>query len=165
MSEQDSGNNYNLNQHLRGRVSTDDGREQTPELPDREYLEDIDFVSKEFDLFFKRQPDLPSRMYNLEEDGCKNEDGKTEVEVATSQEQPDTMEKCAEEASHYMSLKKTQEDASVYQSLKLQKQWPTAYENASLSKTESHYQPLALAKQESKDHTSSHYQALNAKLT
>ena len=34
-----------------------------PELPARAYLEDIDFVSKEFDLFFKKKP----RHQNLEE--------------------------------------------------------------------------------------------------
>ena len=174
LSKHGIGNDYNLNRHLRERASMNDGREQTPELPNRDYLEDIDFVSKEFDLFFKRKPDLPSRADDdLKEDvDDKIDNGKMEVKVAYSEEHPTTMEKYMEEASHYMSLKKAQEDgqgsASVYQSLKPRKQRPTVYQNVNFkekSNSESHYQPLTLAKQESKDYTPSHYQALNAKPT
>ena len=32
-----------------------------PELPDRKYLEDIDFVAQEFDLILRRPPDIPSK--------------------------------------------------------------------------------------------------------
>ena len=138
-----------------------DGKQQTPELSDREYLEDIDFVSKEFDLFFKRQPDLSTRM-----DDNLNGDNKNEAEekaLSSYEEQPAPMKKPEEEASHYMSLKVTQEGGqsslSVYESLKPQKQQPTAYVNVKLkeeSSAGSHYQPLTLAKheQESKDPSS-----------
>lgn len=167
LSEQDGGNDYNL----RGRALRD-GKEQTPELPNREYLEDIDFLSKEFDLFFKHKPDLPTRKDDNLNGDSKNE---TEKKVSCSKEQPAKKEKCAEEASHYMSLKDAQEggqsSVSVYESLKPQNQQPTAYENVNFKKeesnSESHYQPLILAKhvQGSKDCTSSHYQSLNVKLT
>ena len=168
LSEHGSRNNYNLNQHLRGSALRD-GKEQTPELPDRDYLEDIDFVSKEFDLFFKRPPDLPTRM-----DDNLNGDNNNETEekvLSCLEEQPAPMEKLEEEASHYMSLKVTQEggQSSVYESLKPQKQQPTVYVNFKFkeeSNSEGHYQPLMLATLESKDYTSSHYQSLNdAKLT
>ena len=167
--DQDSRNDYKL----RMRASRD-GKQQTPELPDREYLEDIDFVSKEFDLFFKRQPDLPTRM----DDNLVNEDNKNETEekaLSCLEEQPASMEKPEEEASHYMPLKITKESGqssvSAYESLKPRKQQPTAYVNVKLkeeSSARSHYEPLRLAKheQESKD-PSSQYQLLkfNAKST
>ena len=168
LSEHDSRNDYNLSQHLRGSALRD-GKEQTPELPNRDYLEDIDFVCKEFDLFFKRPPDLPARM-----DDNLNGDNNNETEekvLPCSKEQPASMEKGIEEASHYMSLKVTQEggQSSVYESLKPQKQRPSVYVNFKLkeeSNSEGHYQPLMLATIESKDYTSSHYQSLNdAKLT
>ena len=163
--DQDSRNDYNL----RMRTSRD-GKQQTPELPDREYLEDIDFVSKEFDLFFKRQPDLPTRM----DDNLSNNEVEEKV-LSCSKEQPAPMEKPEEEANHYMPLKVTQKggqsSVSVYESLKPRKQQPTAYMNVKLkeeSSTGSHYQPLTLEKhkQKSKD-PSSHYQSLkfNAKST
>ncbi len=172
MSQHGNRNNFNLNQRLRGSALRD-GKEQTPELPDREYLEDIDFVSKEFDLFFKRRPDLPTRMDDKLNGDDKNE---TKEKVFCSKEQPATAMagKHAAEASHYISLKDAQEggqsSASLHESLsKPQKQQPTVYENLKLkeeSSSEGHYQPLIFAKQESKDYTSSHYQSLNdAKLT
>ena len=34
---------------------------QAPELPDREYLTDIEFVAQEFDLLLQRAPELPKR--------------------------------------------------------------------------------------------------------
>ena len=147
-----------------------DDEEQTPELPNRDYLEDIDFVSKEFELFFTRQPDLPARMYGNVGDDSKNH---IQVEVSCSKEQPAAIvEDDAKESGHYMSLKNAQEgsqsSASAYESLKPRKeqQQPTAYENVKEeSNTGSHYQPLMLAQQESKDYTSSHYQSLNLKLT
>ena len=163
LSEHGSRNDYNL----RGSALRD-GKEQTPELPNRDYLEDIDFVSKEFDLFFKRPPDLPARM----DDNLNGDNNETEEKVLPcSKEQPAPMEKDGEEASHYMSLKVTQEggQSSVYESLKPQKQQPSVYVNFKLkdeSNSEGHYQPLMLATIESKDYTSSHYQSLNdAKLS
>ena len=164
--EQDSRNDCNL----RVRASCRDGKQQIPELPDREYLEDIDFVSKEFDLFFKRQPDLPTRM----DDNLSNNEVEEKV-LSCSKEQPAPMEKPEEKANHYMPLKVTQKggqsSVSVYESLKPRKQQPTAYMNVKLkeeSSTGSHYQPLTLEKhkQKSKD-PSSHYQSLkfNAKST
>ena len=164
--DQDRRNDYNL----RMRASRD-GKQQTPELPDREYLEDVDFVSKEFDLFFKRQPDLPTRM----DDNLVNKDTKNEIEekaLSCLEEQPTSMEKPEEETNHYMPLKVTKEDSvSAYESLKPRKQQPTAYVNVKLkeeSSARSHYEPLRLAKheQESKD-PSSQYQPLkfNAKST
>ena len=171
MSEQESGNDYNLNTHLRGTTSKNEGKEQTPELPDREYLEDIDFVSKEFDLFFKRKPNLPTRMDDDSGDNSKSENGETEVNVTCSKEQPATMEKSMAKTSHYMSLKTAQEDgkssASVYQSLMPRKK-PFASTDANDNKESnpgSHYQPLTLARQESKDHDQSHYQSLNVAVT
>ena len=82
-----------------------DGKQQTPELPDREYLEDIDFVSKESDLFFKRQPNLSTKM----DDNIVNEDNKNEIEekaLSCLEEQPASMEKPEEEdpSSQYQSL-------------------------------------------------------------
>lgn len=38
-----------------------DGEDEVPELPDREYLTDIDFVTQEFNLILCRPPDLPER--------------------------------------------------------------------------------------------------------
>ena len=73
-----------------------DGKQQTPELSNREYLEDIDFVSKESDLFFKRQSDLPTRM----DDNIVNEDNKNEIEkkaLSCLEEQPVSIEKLEEE--------------------------------------------------------------------
>ena len=166
MSEQDSGNDYNLRDR-----ALRDGKEQTPELPNRDYLEDIDFVSKEFDLFFKRKPHLPTRVDDNSNGDSKNE---AEEKVSCSNEQPAATDECAQEASHYMSLKDTQEggqsSVSTYESLKPRKQRPTAYENVNYkeeSNSGSHYQPLVFAKhvQGSKDNTSSHYQSVNVKLT
>jgi hypothetical protein len=160
----------NLNQRLQGSALRD-GKEQTPELPDREYLEDIDFVSKEFDLFFKCRPDLPPRMDDKLKGDNKNE---TEEKVFCLKEQPATAGKHAAEASHYMSLKDAQgggqSSVSVHEPLnRPRKLQPTVYEDVKLkeeSSARSHYQPLILAKQESKDYSSSHYQSLNdAKLT
>ena len=162
---QESGNDCNQNEHLR--EATSEGKEQTPKLPDRVYLEDIDFVSKEFDLFFKRKPDLPARMDDDSGDNSKSENGGTEMNVTCSKEQPATMEKCMAETSHYMSLKKAQEDgqssANVYQSLMPRKK-PIASMDVNDNK-ERHYQPLTLARQESKHDDSSHYQSLNATVT
>ena len=41
-----------------------------PQLPDREYLTDIDFVAQEFDLILRRPPELPDR--SEEENSSKN---------------------------------------------------------------------------------------------
>ena len=38
---------------------------EAPELPNREYLTDIDFVAQEFDLLLTRAPELPKRMEDL----------------------------------------------------------------------------------------------------
>lgn len=38
-----------------------DGEDELPELPDREYLTDIDFVAQEFSLILCRPPDVPER--------------------------------------------------------------------------------------------------------
>lgn len=38
-----------------------DGKDEIPELPDRVYLTDIDFVAQEFNLILRRPPDLPER--------------------------------------------------------------------------------------------------------
>ena len=157
---------------MRGGASKNEGKEQTPELPDREYLEDIDFVSKEFDLFFKRKPDLPARKDDDSGDNSKSENGETEVNVTSSKEQPATMENCMAETSHYMSLKKAQEDGqsstSVYQSLMPRKK-PIAHvdvnDNKESTNSGSHYQPLVLARQEYKDHDQGHYQSLNVTVT
>lgn len=37
------------------------GDSELPQLPDRQYLTDIDFVSQEFDLILRRPPELPGR--------------------------------------------------------------------------------------------------------
>ena len=75
------------------------------------------------------------------------------------------------ETSHYISLKKVQEDgqssASVNQSLMPRKK-PFASVDVNGNKESnsgSHYRPLMLARQESKDHDQSHYQSLNAAVT
>ena len=51
--------------HLTGQKNTsdskDDNTDRMPELPDRKYLEDIDFVAQEFDLILRRPPDIPSK--------------------------------------------------------------------------------------------------------
>ena len=159
LSESDKRNDYKL------RVKElKDSKEQTPELPNRDYLEDIDFVSKEFDLFFKRQPDLPARMDENLNGDSKNE---TEKNVSCSKEQPAVTKKQTEEASHYMSLKDAQDcgqsSVSVYESLNSQKKQSILNETAKFKAEESnaasHYQPLTFA--ENKDYTSSHYQSLN----
>ena len=41
-----------------------------PQLPDREYLTDIDFIAQEFDLILRRPPELPDR--SEEENSFKN---------------------------------------------------------------------------------------------
>ena len=42
--------------------SPQDPDSEAPELPNREYLTDIDFVAQEFDLLLRRAPELPKRI-------------------------------------------------------------------------------------------------------
>ena len=48
----------------------DDDVDNIPELPDRKYLQDIDFEAQEFNLILRHPPDLPSRLTDKE--GSKN---------------------------------------------------------------------------------------------
>ena len=80
------------------------------------------------------------------------------------------MEKPVVGPGHYLaqSLKKAQVDSSssgLYHDIQPQKK-PIVYENVGTKKgsnPENHYQPLSLARQESKDQNSGHYQSLNLK--
>ena len=49
----------------RTKLHSDDIIEESgePELPERSYLEDIDFVVSEFDMILRRNPELPARAY------------------------------------------------------------------------------------------------------
>lgn len=114
-----------------GRTSKDFDKDKTPELPERDYLEDIDFVTQEFDLFFKRPPEVPSRL--TEAEGSKEKEGGTELKLMYSSEQSTIMDKSATEESHYMPLMKTSRkdddsSESAYQSLQPRKQ-PSLYVN------------------------------------
>ena len=96
-------------------------------------------------------------------------ESETEDKILCSKENPAATENPIDESNHYMSLKGAQDgggqsSASVYESLVTRKKQPIAYENVKLkeeSNSGGHYQPLLLAKQESKDYAPSHYQSLN----
>lgn len=149
--------------------------EGTPELPEREYLEDIDFVCKEFDLFFKRKPELPARTSENKESTTAKNDGGFELEPVSDHQKKIATATVKEsgpgpgvpqEESHYMSLRKIQEESSSseYQSLTLiSKEQPNAYRDTDVTKesTESHYQPLIFVKPSSKSQPTSEYQSLN----
>ena len=47
--------------------------ESEPELPERGYLEDIDFVVSEFDMILRKNPELPARAYLEDIDFLSNE--------------------------------------------------------------------------------------------
>lgn len=47
---------------------------EAPELPNREYLTDIDFVAQEFDLLLKRAPELPNRIIEDSTDALTSTD-------------------------------------------------------------------------------------------
>ena len=217
LSEQEGKNVHKLTAYNRRRASNEDGKEHTPELPDRDYLEDIDFVSNEFNLFFKRKqedqsgnnrtehiaskdeakdniPALPDRRYlediefvsdefdlffrrktgpsaRVDTDSKDdNKDGTVKVACSRNVARSPDMKKPMEGPGHHMalSLKEAQDgpnSESVYQSLQPRKK-PTRYENVNTknsSNSENQYQPLSLARQESKDQDSSHYQSLNLK--
>ena len=97
-------------------------------------------------------------------------ESETEDKILCSKENPAATENPIDESNHCMLLKGAQDgggqsSVSVYEFLVTRKKQPIAYENVKLKKEESnsggHYQPLLLAKQESKDYASSHYQSLN----
>ena len=158
--ESSSVNNANDKVPELDREDIDNANDKMPELPDREYLEDIDFVSKEFDLFFKRQPDLPMRMTDVE----KIEESKQRMKqlVLADEQQDVTDGNTTIESSHYMSLKKSQAE-SEYQSLKPREQRKT-YMNVDIDtkkgSEESHYQPLTLTKQSGTCPANNEYQSL-----
>ena len=125
-----------------GSASADDDLiENAPELPNREYFEDIDFVAQEFDLFFRRRPDVSSSLTEKKENR-KGEDG-IELEVLDSSEQP-VKDKGTTEASHYMSLTNGNSD-HVYQSLKSGKQPSASVNVCEEGSLENHYQALSEA--------------------
>ena len=59
----------------RTKFDSDDIIEESgePELPERSYLEDIDFVVSEFDMILRRNPELPARAYLEDIDFICNE--------------------------------------------------------------------------------------------
>ena len=136
-----------------------------PELPERRYLQDIDFVAQEFDLFFQRPPDIPSRYANPKT--VKQEEDCVELEV-THSNKVSVIDRGTEETSHYMSLIKTQEDecssTNVYQSLTCKTEQPflatVSDKESSIEKNQ--YQPLTMAKGTSESHSSSVYQTINS---
>ena len=152
-----TGIDYKHSKHLRERKSTSKDSihdaSEAPQLPDREYLEDIDFVSKEFDLFFTRRPELPARAPDEEEskDDSKNKAYEDSCSKEMKNEQSPKIDKGTSEESHYMSLKKPPEE-SVYQQLTTIKKEPSLYANVTVKKEDSaksHYQQLLLKPYES----------------
>ena len=97
------------------------GEESTPDLPDRGYLEDIDFVCQEFDLIFGRTPDTPT-CTAIEDETDKAKEKETEI-TGTAEagtvvgEQPEETESATAKEMHYQALIIKPEASSVYQSL------------------------------------------------
>ena len=137
-------NNPLANGYLPGQGNTStDLIGNPPELPDREYFEDIDFVSQEFDLFFRHRPNVSSSLTEKEK-SRKGDDG-IELEVLDSShsEQP-VKDKYITEASHYMSLTNGNSD-HIYQSLKPGEQPSASVNVCEESSLENHYQALSEA--------------------
>ena len=125
-----------------GSTSTDDDLiENAPELPNREYFEDIDFVAQEFDLFFRRRPDVSSSLTEKVESRIRED--RTEMEVLDSCEQP-VKDKSTTEASHCMSLTNGNSD-HAFQSLKPGKQPSASVNVCEKGSLENHYQALSEA--------------------
>ena len=138
-----------------------------PELPEREYLEDIDFVAQEFDLILKRPPSIPCRL--AEKGSGKSETDGIELRELQSNENQ-VMNQSTVETSHYMALLKTAQEnddiSNVYQSLKPERQTPheTIVEiHGGGYPHNNTYQSLIAIKEDVKSCDSGHYQSLSLK--
>ena len=159
-------NDYNQRENFATQENTLNVNE-TPELPDRNYLQDIDFVSQEFDLILKRPPSIPCRL--AEKGSGKSETDGIELRELQSNENQ-VMNQSTVETSHYMALLKTAQEnddiSNVYQSLKPERQTPheTIVEiNGGGYPHNNTYQSLITIKEDVKSCDSGHYQSLSLK--
>ena len=121
--------------------------ENAPDLPDRGYLEDIDFVCQEFDLIFGRTPDIPT-CTAIEDETDKAKEKETEITVTAEAgtvvgEQPEETESATAKEMHYQALIIKLEASSVYQSLSPRMQSKSSDEEC-ISGSEKQYQKLSM---------------------